>query len=116
MKMPVPVKAVFEDGSGETKVTERGLDTDVLTFESRSRLKEAVLDPEKKLAMLDEPLAAISDEAARVLARGWSEKDCPSVYQAIKGETLPTPASGTVSGRSSTDASNTNRLRTVSGG
>ena len=56
MRMPIPVKAVFEDGSAQTKVTERGLDTDILTFESRARLKEAVLNPEKKLAMLDEPL------------------------------------------------------------
>jgi tetratricopeptide (TPR) repeat protein len=91
MKMPIPVKAVFEDGSEETKVTERGLDTDVLTFESRARLKESVLDPEERLAMLDEPLPAISDEAARALSRGWREEDCAAVYQAIKGENIPNP-------------------------
>ena len=56
MKMPIPVKAVFEDGSEETKVTERGLDTDILVFKSKTPLKDVVLDPEKKLAMLDEPL------------------------------------------------------------
>ncbi len=91
MKMPIPVKAVFEDGSEEIKVTERGLDTDVLIFKSKARLKDAVLDPEKKLAMLDEPLPAISDEAARALARGWSEEDCAAVYRAIKGESIPNP-------------------------
>jgi tetratricopeptide (TPR) repeat protein len=88
MKMPVPVKAVFEDGSEETKATERGLDTDVLTFESKSRLKEAVLDPDKKLAMLNEPLPEISKEAARALAHGWNEENCVAVYQAIRGERI----------------------------
>jgi tetratricopeptide (TPR) repeat protein len=86
MKMPIPVKAIFGDGSEETKVTERGLDTDILTFESKSRLKDAVLDPERKLAMLDEPLPEISKEAARALAHGWSEENCVAVYQAIKSE------------------------------
>jgi hypothetical protein len=89
MKMPVPVKAVFEDGSEVTKVTERGLDTNILTFESRARLKEAVLDPDKKLAMLDEPLTPISKEAAGALAHGWSDKDSAAVYQTIKGERIP---------------------------
>lgn len=55
MKMPIPVKAVFEDGSAVTQSTERGLDTSILIFRSQARLKEAVLDPGKKLAMLDEP-------------------------------------------------------------
>jgi hypothetical protein len=89
MKMPVPVEAVFEDGSRQTKVTERAFDTDVLTFESRSRFTEAVLDPEKKLAMLDEPLPPISPAAARALAYGWREEEAAAVYQAIRGEKIP---------------------------
>jgi tetratricopeptide (TPR) repeat protein len=88
MKMPIPVRAEFEDGSSETKSTERSLETDVLTFASRSKLKGAVIDPEKKLAMLDEPLPPISEDAARTLAYGWSEKDCVGVYQAIKAERI----------------------------
>jgi tetratricopeptide (TPR) repeat protein len=91
LKMPIPVKAIFEDGSEETKLTERGLDTDILTFKSKSRLKDAVLDPERKLAMLDEPLPEISKEAARALALGSSEEDCVAVYQAIKGEPISNP-------------------------
>jgi tetratricopeptide (TPR) repeat protein len=91
MKMPVPVKAVFEDGSSEIQSTERSRETDVLTFKSQARLKDAVLDPDKKLAMLDEPLPAISDQAARALARGWSDEDGEAVYQAIKNESIPNP-------------------------
>jgi tetratricopeptide (TPR) repeat protein len=91
MKLPVPVKAVFEDGSTETQSTELSLETNVLTFKSQARLKDAVLDPEKKLAMLDEPLPAISNQAARALAHGWSEENCAIVYQAIKGESIPNP-------------------------
>ncbi len=89
MRMPIPVRAVFEDGTEETRATSRGLDVDVLTFASKARLKGAVLDPEKKLAMLDEPLPAVSDRAARALARGWKEEDCAGVYQSIKGEAIP---------------------------
>jgi tetratricopeptide (TPR) repeat protein len=88
MKMPIPVRAVFEDGSSEIKSTERNLETDVLTFAGKAKLKEVVLDPEKKLAMLEEPLPPISQEAARTLAYGWSEKDCVGVYQSIKGERI----------------------------
>jgi tetratricopeptide (TPR) repeat protein len=88
MKMPIPVRAVFEDGSTETKVTERTLDSNVLVFKSKAKLKEAILDPEQKLARLDEPLPPISDAAAKALAWGWSERDSPAVYQAVRGDRI----------------------------
>jgi tetratricopeptide (TPR) repeat protein len=84
MNMPVPVQAVFEDGTKEVQTTDRLLDVNVLTFKSKAKLKEAVLDPEKKLALLESPLAPISPETAEVLALGWEAKDSPSVYAAIK--------------------------------
>jgi len=71
MRMPVPVKATFVDGTSETQVTELDLTTDVLVFKSKAKLKEVILDPEKKLAMLDEPLPKISRDAAEALALGW---------------------------------------------
>jgi tetratricopeptide (TPR) repeat protein len=88
MRMPIPVKAVFEDGTAAVQSTDRFLDTNILTFRSKAKLKEAVLDPEKKLAMLDEPLTPISPEAAELLALGWEGRDSPAVYKAIKGEDI----------------------------
>jgi tetratricopeptide (TPR) repeat protein len=88
MTMPVPVKAVFEDGSEQVKQTCRNLDFQEITFMSQSKLKEAVLDPDHKLAMLEEPLAEISDEAAEMLALGWSLEDSPEIYKKIKEEKI----------------------------
>ncbi len=88
MAMPVPVKAVFADGSEQVKNTDRSLETSVLTFTSRSAMKEAVIDPEQKLAMLEEPLSVISDEAAEMLSLGWDTKDSPEVYKKIKDEKI----------------------------
>jgi tetratricopeptide (TPR) repeat protein len=89
MKMPVPVKAVFEDGTEQVKQTERSLDVDVLVFQSEARLKEAILNPEHKLAMLEEPLGEISEEAADLLALGGGLEDCLEAYKVLKEENIP---------------------------
>jgi tetratricopeptide (TPR) repeat protein len=88
MKMPVPVKAIFEDGSEQMKETDRNLEISVLTFTSKSELKEAIIDPEHKLAMLKEPLGEISDEVAEMLSLGWSMEDSPEIYKKIKEEKI----------------------------
>jgi tetratricopeptide (TPR) repeat protein len=88
MTMPVPVKALFEDGSEQVKQTYRNLEIQDLTFTSESKLKDAVIDPEHKLAMLKEPLAEISDEAAEMLALGWSLEDSPEIYKKLKEEKI----------------------------
>ena len=88
MKMPVPVKAVFEDATEQVKVTERSLDVSVLTFASKARLKEVVLDPENKLAMVEDPLPEISDEAAEMLSLGWRAEDSLKVYEKIREEAI----------------------------
>ena len=62
LKMPVPVKIIFEDGSSQIKFTNRLLDINYLRFESKSNLKEAILNPDKKLAMLDSTLTPFPDE------------------------------------------------------
>ena len=64
MNMPVPVKAIFEDGSEQIRKTDRNLEIINMKFHSRSGLKEVVLNPENKLAMLQDPLPEISEEAA----------------------------------------------------
>ena len=88
MKMPIPVKAVFEDGTEQFQTTDRSLEIHELTFTSQSVLKEAIIDPEHKLAMLEEPLAEISDEAADMLSLGWSTENSPEIYQKIKEQNI----------------------------
>ena len=88
MKMPVPVKAVFEDGTEQVKFSSRNLEVSVLTFRSRAKLKKAVMDPEKKLAMLENPLPEISSKAAEVICVGWNTKDSHEVYQRIRDEDI----------------------------
>jgi tetratricopeptide (TPR) repeat protein len=88
MKMPIPVKAVFEDGSEAVQSTDRLLDVNILTFRSKAKLKQAVLDPENKLARLDRPLAPVSPEAAETFALGWEAKDSPFVYAEIKDDDI----------------------------
>jgi tetratricopeptide (TPR) repeat protein len=84
MRIPIPVKALFEDGTEAIQSTDRLLDVSVLTFKSKVKLKEMVLDPDRKLAMLDKPLTPISPEAAEVLALGWEAKDSLFVYEKVK--------------------------------
>jgi tetratricopeptide (TPR) repeat protein len=88
MEMPVPVKAIFEDGTEQVKHTNRALEVDVLTFRSKAALRQALLDPEHKLAMVEEPLPEISEEAADLMALGWSFEDSPEVYEKIKEEDI----------------------------
>jgi hypothetical protein len=69
IRMPVPVEAVFEDGSKQIQATDRMTPTSVLQFESRAKLKEAVLDPAHNLAMLAEPLPVLPDEIPDKIAK-----------------------------------------------
>lgn len=84
MRMPIPVQATFEDGTEAIQSTDRLLDINILTFKSKAKLKKAVLDPDKKLAMLDNPLVPISPEEAEALALGWEAEDSPSIYKKLK--------------------------------
>jgi len=88
MSMPVPVQAVFEDASTEMARTDRLRAVTTLTFKSRSRLRDVVIDPEKKLARVDAPVPAISAAAAGKLAFGLDPGDTPEVYAAIKNEPI----------------------------
>lgn len=86
LKMPVPVKAIFEDGSEQVKLTSRELDVTTLVFESSAKLKEAILNPGNRLAMVDRPLTPLPEEASEILALGWPKdfEKVKTVYELIK--------------------------------
>jgi tetratricopeptide (TPR) repeat protein len=70
IRMPVPVRAVFEDGTVRTASTDRLVRENVLRFSGRSPLREVVLDPDKRLALVEDPIpqtAARIEEAVRAL-------------------------------------------------
>jgi hypothetical protein len=73
VRMPVPVRAVFDDGTIQEAKTDRLARTSVLRFVSRSPLKEAVLDPGGRLGLIAEaaPKSAAAIEEA-VGALDWT--------------------------------------------
>ncbi len=55
LRMPVPVEARFLDGSAQRKTTDRRADESTLRFRSASYLRDAVIDPDKELAITVPP-------------------------------------------------------------
>jgi tetratricopeptide (TPR) repeat protein len=55
LKMPIPVKACFEDGSAQRAFTNRLRKVDAVRFDSRSPLKEVQLDPDGELPLVVPP-------------------------------------------------------------
>ncbi len=49
LSMPVPVEAIFEDGSRQRALTNRLLDKQELVFRGKSALKDAIVDPDGEL-------------------------------------------------------------------
>jgi len=88
MKVPVPARAVFEDGSEQSALTDRTRDVDILEFQSRAKLREAILNPDKMIAMTDKPLSDISPTAVRLLSWGWEATDSLEVFGAIRDEII----------------------------
>lgn len=62
LRMPVPVEAVFEDGTRQVKWTDRFARENILRFESASPLIEGHLDPGKRLAVINESLPRTTGE------------------------------------------------------
>ncbi len=60
--MPVDVQALFEDGTEQTAWVSRFSDKTNLLFRSAAGLKDAVLDPLNRLAMLEKPLPVLPAE------------------------------------------------------
>jgi tetratricopeptide (TPR) repeat protein len=73
VRMPVPVRAVFEDGTSQEARTDRLVRANILHFVSRSPLKDAVLDPDGRLGLLEKtaPRSAAQIEEA-VGALDWT--------------------------------------------
>ena len=69
LQMPVLVKAVFEDGSSQIKLTNRLFRVNNLEFESKSKLKEAILDPDNKLALLETLPETTPDELSEIISQ-----------------------------------------------
>jgi hypothetical protein len=55
IRMPIPVRAAFEDGTSEVRWTNRFARVNLIRFESRTRLEKAELDPEERLGIVREP-------------------------------------------------------------
>jgi tetratricopeptide (TPR) repeat protein len=73
VRMPVAVKAVFEDGTSEIQTTERLARTNVLRFSSQTPLKEVILDPDRRLGLFREAIPWTADEiAAAVEDLDWT--------------------------------------------
>jgi tetratricopeptide (TPR) repeat protein len=90
MAIPVPLRAVFEDGTEQTAMTDRTNVLDTLVFDSRAKLKDAVLDPERRLALIAKPFPEIPPEAATSLAWGLDAAKSLEVYQALRGVPVET--------------------------
>jgi hypothetical protein len=91
MLMPVPVKAVFEDGTSQVVSTDRLLRTSTLRFESRSKLKEVILDPEGQLAILKSPPPTLPEDLPDLIGRlPWhgADKDAWRVFELARNSQL----------------------------
>ncbi len=72
LRMPVMVAARFEDGTEQRAQTERLADMDEIRFRSKTRLKEAVLDPEGAVAMAEPPPNPVRDLQEKISALPWT--------------------------------------------
>jgi tetratricopeptide (TPR) repeat protein len=73
IRMPVPLQALFEDGTIQTAATDRLARTNLLRFSSRAPLKEVVLDPGRRLGLVQDarPRTAAEIEEA-IEALDWT--------------------------------------------
>ena len=69
LKMPIPVKVVFEDGSSQVKFTNRLLDINNICFKSTTGFKKAILDPDAKLAMIKDTLFISHEEIVENISK-----------------------------------------------
>jgi len=87
ISMPIPVKAIFEDGSSQIKYTNRHLEINTIKFESKSKLKRVILDPEHELAMLKKPLAITVEEIPDIISKldlVGSSKEALKIFKKYK--------------------------------
>jgi hypothetical protein len=109
----VPVTTVTTEKGAKCASVCLDMAVNMLTFRSKAKLKEAVLDPEKKLVRLAEPLPEISEEAAGMLALGWSAGESPAVSKKVREEDIRNSDTGIGWECSSTNSGNMPALLTA---
>lgn len=73
LRMSIPVTTYFEDGSSQVQYTDRLLDENVLTFISKSPLKEIELDSQGELPLVIPPPEATLDQLKEEIEKlEWS--------------------------------------------
>ncbi len=92
MAMPLLVKATFEDGTEQASSLDRTKTVTRLEFTSRARLRDVILDPDRRMAMVKWPIPEISVPAAARLAYGWTSKEAPDLYAVLRKESIPSAA------------------------
>jgi len=75
LKMPLPVRFVFEDGSTRDFRTNRIQDRQELEVSSRSKLKEVLIDPDNLLAMLPKLPPRTLNRLSRDIRKVWNQGD-----------------------------------------
>jgi tetratricopeptide (TPR) repeat protein len=94
IRMPVPVRALFADGTAQTAMTDRLAPVNLLRFVSRSPLQDVVLDPDGRLGLVQEamPLTAAEIEEA-VEALDWTGTGAAALefFRNPETETVRTP-------------------------
>jgi len=71
VRMPVTVAAKFEDGTEQRARTERMVDLDELHFHSQAQLREAAIDPDRAVAMAEEP-PTVRSVTAKIQNLPWT--------------------------------------------
>lgn len=87
LRMPIPVVAVFEDGSNQTKFSNRLLDTSTLRFKSQTVLKDVRLDPENTLALIVSPPLITKEQIRKEIRQlPWTgaEKRALEIFEKTK--------------------------------
>ncbi|HEY4611959.1 MAG TPA: M1 family aminopeptidase [Bacteroidota bacterium] len=90
LSMPVIVGAYFQDGSHQLGLTDRLLETNILSFESASPLMEVQLDPNKELplvaALPEKPITSVDELSAAISRLPWKNPGTQAlaVYQKTK--------------------------------
>ncbi|MFB3787047.1 MAG: M1 family aminopeptidase [bacterium] len=69
LDMPVPVTAVFEDGSQQCQYTDRWLDENVLVFSHSTPLKDLKLDAGDELPLVIPPPEATADQLKQAIGQ-----------------------------------------------
>jgi hypothetical protein len=85
-RMPVTVAAKFEDGTEQRARTERMVDMDELHFQSKAQLGEVTIEPDRAVAMVEEP-PTVRSVTAKIQSLPWAGAGAAAleVYQLARG-------------------------------